>query len=89
MKKYYIKFIPEANVNYFYLFRLIDIAEYREETKAFDLVRYHSAKVLSSWIGVSMTTANRLLNDDNYLPFFNVDKKEKTITIYNSVIAGS
>ena len=40
MKNYYINFVPEAKVNYFYLFSLIELADYRAETKAFDIIKY-------------------------------------------------
>ncbi len=42
MNNYFIPFIPEADINYFHLLALYDIADYNTETKCYDTIQYTS-----------------------------------------------
>ena len=81
---YYLPFIPKAKVNYFYLFSLIDIAEYNKATKAFDTINYKSKEELAEKLNVSAGTISNLLKKDSYKDFFSVDTKLKKIILNNS-----
>ena len=80
---YYIPFIPKAHIDYIHLFSFYDIAEYRIETKAFDLITYNSLKELSIRLGIAYSTLNRILqgkeNYKDYSKFMEIDKKNKCI----------
>lgn len=89
MKNYYINFVPEAKVNYFYLFSLIELADYRAETKAFDTIKYQSVSKLAEMLMLSPSTVRRIMQGDEYKLFLSVDTKEKEIILNNSVIKGS
>lgn len=82
-KYYYIPFVPKSSINYLYLFRLIDLAEYSEEHKAPTQIQYLSASNLAEMLGVSPATATRLLNNTDYQPFFSVNKAFSTISLKN------
>lgn len=82
--KYYLPFIPHADVNYFYLFGLIDIASYTPSTHSYDTVQYRSVRNLAEKLNISQSTVNRMLSDQDYKEFFTVDKNNKIITLKNS-----
>lgn len=91
MKRYYIPFIPAANVNYLYLFSLYDLAEYDTDTKAFDTIHYVSLAKLAEMMGVSSSTVYRMTSTEDkneYLKFLSIDKKQKTITLNNAFADG-
>ncbi len=89
MKYYYLNFVPEAEVNYFYLFTLTDFAEYNPATKAYDTIKYISIPKLAAALGLSSSTLDRILVKDDYKHFLSIDKENKVITLKNSVIKGS
>ena len=90
MKKfYYLRFIPTAKIDYLYLFAFYDLAEYNEESKVFDTVRYKSVRELAERLNISTSTVNRILDNPAYKDFLDIDKKAKTITIKNSFAKGT
>lgn len=86
---YYLRFEPTANVNYFHLLALYDLAEYTKENKAFDTIRYVSIKQLAADTGVSVSTMNRILSSSDYRKFFDVDTTERIITLKSSFPKGA
>ena len=89
MRFYYVPFVPAANINYLHLFDLYDLAEYREETKTYDTIRYTSINKLSAKLPFSNSTLSRILNNDSYKEFLIVDKENKIITIRNNFPKGT
>ena len=89
MKYYYVPFIPAADINYLHLLAFYEIAEYREETKAFDTIRYASMNTLAARLPFSTSTLSRILNNESYKDFMVVDKKNRVITIQNSFPKGT
>ena len=89
MKKYYyLRFRPTANIDYLYLLAFYDLAEYNEESKVFDTIRYPSVRVLAESLKISSATVNRILDNPAYADFFSVDKSTKTITLCNAFMNG-
>lgn len=89
MKKYYyLRFRPTANIDYLYLLAFYDLAEYNEETKVFDTIRYPSVRVLAESLNVSPATVKRIFDNPAYADFISVDKSNKTITLFNSFAKG-
>ena len=89
MRFYYVPFVPAANINYLHLFDLYDLAEYREETKTYDTIRYTSINKLSAKLPFSNSTLSRILNNESYKEFLIVDKENKIITIRNNFPKGT
>ena len=83
-KHYYIKFLPEANVNYFYLFDLMDLAYYQRGKDA--IINYDTKKALAESCSFSVSTFNRMSNiyKEDYLPFLDIDTDSKRITIHSN-----
>ncbi len=89
MKKYYyLPFRPSANIDYLYLLAFYDLAEYNEESKVFDTIRYTSVRSLAESLSISTSTVNRLLSNTAYNEFIRVDKQNKTIYILNKFVKG-
>lgn len=89
MKKfYYLRFRPNANIDYLYLLAFYDLAEYNEERKVFDTIRYPSVRVLAESLNISTATVNRMFSNPAYAEFMSVDKTAKTITLCNSFAKG-
>lgn len=86
---YYLPFEPSADVDYYFLFSLIDIADYTIDTKAYDTITYQSIKQLADLLQLSTATLNRKLASEQYKTFFTVDKLRKVITINNSFPKGA
>lgn len=84
LKNYYIPFVPLADVNYYYLFSLYNLAQYRKEQKAYDYLKIKSYNSLAIEIGISEATARRILTQyDDYKNFFNYNKETKEIVLLN------
>lgn len=84
LKKYYIPFLPLADINYYYLFSLYDLAQYRKELNAYDYLKIKSYNSLANEIGISESTTRRMLTQyDNYKNFFNYNKDTKEIILLN------
>lgn len=84
MKKYYyLRFRPTANIDYLYLLAFYDLAEYNEERKVFDTIRYPSVRVLAESLKISSATVKRIFDNPAYAEFISIDKSTKTITLFN------
>lgn len=83
--KYYIPFVPNADINYIYLFKLYQNATYNNQSKCYDTIAFQTIKNLAEMLDISSSTAKRLLNDTRYKDFFTVDKNNKTIILYNDI----
>jgi hypothetical protein len=81
---YYITFRPAAKVNYLYILRLYQIAEYNKRTKLYDTISYKTQSELAKRLQVSDKTLARLLVNTEYAEIFTVDKKAKRITLLNN-----
>lgn len=87
-KNYYLRFRPTANIDYLYLLAFYDLAEYNEESKVFDTIRYSSVRVLAESLKISSSTVNRIFNNPEYNEFMCIDKHNKTIKLCNSFKKG-
>lgn len=93
MDKFYIPFIPKADINYFYLFELMEQASYTPSKKAYDTITYKSIAKLAEKLSFSKSVLDRILDSNHkqgakYADFFTVDKTQKQIKLHNSFIAG-
>lgn len=89
MKKYYyIRFRPNANIDYIYLLSFYDIAEYNQIDKVYNIIQYSSVRSLAESLNISPATVNRILCNDEYKEFMSIDKQTKTILLHNSFTKG-
>lgn len=83
-KVYYIPFVENMKkIDLYLLFSLYDLAEYNEETKIYDTIKYSSQNSLALQLGISYNTVKRLLSNKDYSIYFQVDTKNKTIKLNN------
>ena len=83
-KVYYIPFIDNMKqIDLYLLFSLYDLAEFNPNKKVFDTVRYSSQSNLALQLGISLSQLKRIISNNAYSSYFQVDTKEKTITLYN------
>lgn len=83
-KVYYIPFVENMKqIDLYLLFSLYDLAEYNPDKKVFDTVRYSSQSNLALQLGISLSQLKRIISNNAYSSYFQVDTKEKTITLYN------
>ena len=85
--KYFIPYVPEANINYIYLLSLYGLAERAEEGGIKQDIGYNSIKELLDMINkddniLSESTLRRMLKNDEYKKFFIQDKKGNIYWIY-------
>lgn len=83
MKKYYIPFNILADVNYLYLFALYDLAEFNPDTGNYDTIHYKSINELAGRLQISSSTLNRILCNEHYSDFIELNKQNKTLFIRN------
>lgn len=84
LKNYYIPFLPLADINYYYLFSLYDLAQYRKEQNSYDYLKIKSYNALANEIDISESTARRMLTEyEDYKNFFNYNKETKEIILLN------
>ncbi len=83
--KYYFKFVPQAKVNYLFIFSLWEIAEFNISSHIYDIIHYDTIKKLATDLGIPITTLRRYLDDDKYNDFFTIDKKKKIIILKNNI----
>ena len=88
MRHYYIRYEPQADINYIYLLYLYSLAEYNKTTNFFDTVSYNSVRALQKQIeerfgkgSISPSSLSRLLNGDRYRNYIKVDQKRKEIAL--------
>ena len=83
-KVYYIPFIENMKqIDIYLLFSLYDLAEFNPNKKVFDTVRFSSQSNLALQLGISLSQLKRIISNNAYSSYFQVDTKEKTITLYN------
>ena len=82
--KYYFPFVPNAKVNYLFLFALWDRAEYNPHHRCYDTIRYSSITELANDLNFPVSTVRKYLSDERLKDFFSVDKEEKVITLNNN-----
>lgn len=83
-KVYYIPFIENMKqIDLYLLFSLYDLAEFNPDKKVFNTVRYSSQSNLALQLGISLSQLKRIISNNAYSSYFQVDTKEKTITLYN------
>ena len=74
MDKFYIPFIPKEDINYFYLFELMEQASYTPSKKAYDTITYKSIAKLAEKLSYSSATLDRMLSGDKYSLYLSADK---------------
>lgn len=92
MKKYYIPYYENTQINYVYLLYFYGLAEFDTENRIFNIIKYKTVQSLTDTINetfprdkpISKSTINSLLNDIKYNDYFTVNKREKTITLNNN-----
>lgn len=89
LNNYFIPFIPDAKVNYFYLLQLYDAAEYNPITGLYDTIKYQSVAKLAGQLGLSQKVVNTILTKQDYTGFLYVNKEDKKIIILNSFKKGT
>lgn len=91
MNKYYIIYDEKANINYCYLLMFYSIAEYNQQEKRYNIIKYKSIKEITEKIynkyniSISQKTIDRILSNQNYNKYITVDKKKKEIIINNDI----
>ena len=82
MRNYYIRYDPEAGINYLYLFMLYGIADYDKTKRRYEVITYNSVKQLAAKLqesygdrAFSYATLSRLLNNTAYSDYFTVEGK--------------
>jgi hypothetical protein len=94
MRKYYLYYDEKAKINYSFLFALFCIAERNNKDKLNNIIKYKSQKELAERIkdkcsyNISAASISRILNNENYLLYFNVNYKENIITLNNNFKKG-
>ena len=91
--KFFIPFDVSADINYIYLFCLLDLAEYNRTTKRHDRIEYRSIQELTDRIKknynikISNATISRFLREmeaENNSCYLSIDRNQKTIQINNN-----
>lgn len=93
MRKYYLNYDEKATINYCFLFALYRIAEKNSAERIENIVVYKSQRELAERLkqvgfSVSPSTINRILNDENYLPYFSKSETENKILLHNNFKKG-
>ena len=83
LKKYYLRFLPTANIDYVFLLTLYDLADYNTDTKTYSIINYKSLAELARLCSVSDKTLRRHLVDTEYSPFLQWDKQNKRVILLN------
>lgn len=83
LKQYYLRFMPTAKVDYIFLLNLYNLAEYNTETKTYNIIKYKSLAGLAQLCSVSDRTLRRHLEDTEYSPFLEWDKRNKQVVLLN------
>lgn len=94
MKKFFLYYNEKANINYSFLFCLYCIAERNQKERIDNIISYNNQKELIDRIkekcGYTVSTASvsRILNDEQYLPYFSKSKEENKIVLHNNFKKG-
>lgn len=98
---YYLPCVIDANINYLYLLYFYGLAyEQNKNSKLIkSTIKYKSASELTEQINakfdtkqdnaISVRTIERILNDKEYLAFWDIDKKNKIITLHNNFVGNT
>lgn len=84
LRKYYLRFLPTAKIDYIFLFSLYDLADYDTDTKTYSIITYKSLAELARLCSVSDKTLRRHLADTEYSPFLRWDKQNKRVILLNN-----
>lgn len=86
MRNYFIRYRPEAKINYLYLFQLYGIANYDKLSRTYNTITYNTKKELAEKLtatyeknALSYTTLTRLLNNDDYKDYFTIGYNKITL----------
>lgn len=94
MKKFYIPYDEKADINYPYLIQFYLSANYSKSRKSFDEITYTTLDNLTQQLNahindkskyISKATVSRILNNQNYDAYLQINKQEKTIIIKNQI----
>lgn len=87
MKKYFLYYNEQDNVNYCFLFGLFSIAEQNKSDKLNNIITYSTLQELSNRINsqcnykISTSTISRIITDSQYQNYFTKSSEEKKITL--------
>lgn len=83
-EKYYLPFYVDADINYLYLFSLLELAEYDAVSKSYSIIKYKSQSDLCKFMGISSATLQRIITNPAYEKYFSCDTKQKEIVMKTS-----
>lgn len=79
-RNYFIKYNPQARINYLYIFMLYGVSQYSAERRKYDTIYYRSIKDLANTIkekyednALSYSTLTRIIKDVSYSDYFHID----------------
>lgn len=87
MKKYYLNYDENANINYCFLFALFCIAERNKKENIYNVISYKNLKELSDRIqekakyNISASSISRMINNKDYKPYFTKSEAENKIIL--------
>lgn len=87
MKKYYLNYDENANINYCFLFALFCIAERNKKGNIYNVISYKNLKELSDRIqekakyNISASSISRMINNKDYKPYFTKSEAENKIIL--------
>lgn len=94
MKRYFLHYDEKATVNYCFLFSLFLIAEKNQKERLNNIITYNTLQDLSNKIkmcgfDISPSSISRILNSEEYTPYFNKREQENTIKLNNNFKKGT
>ena len=90
INKFYIPYNETDRIDYIFLLRLYQIAEYNKENKTFSLIIYKSFQELAERLEtISASSLRRALLSPAYERYFEWCEKEKTIILKNDCRKGN
>lgn len=89
LKFYYLPFFVLSEIDYITLLAFYEIAEFDENKKIYDRIRYTTQKSLAQILGVSAYAVSQVFNSGKYSRYLNIDRENKIITIQNNFQKGS
>ena len=83
MRNYFIRYSPEAKINYLYLFMLYGLADYNKDTRTYSTITFDTKKELAERLtatykkyAFSYATLTRIIANDDYNSYFTVDSNK-------------
>lgn len=89
LKFYYLPFFVLSEIDYITLLAFYEIAEFDENKKIYDRIRYTTQKSLAQSLGVSAYAVSQVFNSGKYSRYLNIDRENKIITIQNNFQKGT